>query len=220
MPSRMARSTSSRVTAGVRGTLEPGHEQARSRCQDRQHRKSCERTILRTGWSNLLRTFYACSNSREPHDRASSGQRGVDDDVGGDLEGRLVGVALAVEPGVPFQGAADVVLGVDDGPVAVDLDALELGKVLAAAGGLGVLDVGEVEADLGGVELVVAGDGDQGVVGEELGDEPAEGGVEGGAAAGGVGEERAAAGLDVPPQGVEVLLGEGERGAAVEVDQG
>ena len=111
---------------------------------------------------------------------------------------------------MPFEGAADVVLGVDDGPVAVDLDAFELGKVLAAAGGLGVLGVGEVEADLGGVELVVARDRHQGVVGEQFGDEPAEGGVEGGAAAGGVGEEGAPAGLDVPPQGVQVFLRERE----------
>src|SRR5271165_6323757 len=147
-------------------------------------------------------------------------QCGIDDDIGGDLECRLVGVALAVESGVSFQGTADVVLGIDDRPVAVDLDSLELGKVLAAAGGLGVLGIGEVEADLGGVELLVAGDGDQGVVGQELGDEAPEGGVEGGTAAGGVAEERAAAGLEVPPQGVEVLLCEGEGGAAVKVDQG
>ena len=64
------------------------------------------------------------------------------------------------------------------------------------------------------------GIGTSGVAGKELGDEPAEGGVEGRAAAGGVGEQRAAAGLDVPPQGVEVFPGEGERGAAVQVDQG
>ena len=137
-------------------------------------------------------------------------QGGIDDDVGGDLECRLVGVTLAVEPRMSFQGTADVVLGIDDGPVAVDLDALELGEVLAAASGLGVLRIGEVKADLGGVKLVVAGDGDQWVVGQELGDEAPEGGVEGGAAAGGVAEERATAGLEVPPQGVEVLLGEGE----------
>src|SRR5208283_2375261 len=74
-------------------------------------------------------------------------QGGIDDDVGGDPESRLVGVALAVEPRMSFQGTADVVLGIDDGPVAVDLDALELGEVLAAAGGLGVLRIGEVKAD-------------------------------------------------------------------------
>src|SRR5208337_3288519 len=85
-------------------------------------------------------------------------QSGIDDDVGGDPESRLVGVALAVEPRMSFQGTADVVLGIDDDPVAVDLDALELGEVLAAAAGLGVLRIGEVKADLGGVELVVAGD--------------------------------------------------------------
>src|SRR5208283_6175357 len=79
--------------------------------------------------------------------RAILRQCGIDDDVGGDLESRLVGVALAVEPRMSFQGTADVVLGIDDGPVAVDLDALELGEVLAAAGGLGVLRIGEVKAD-------------------------------------------------------------------------
>ena len=61
--------------------------------------------------------------------------------------------------------------------------------------------------------------GTSGLVGKELGDEAAKGGVEGRAAAGGVGEERAAAGLEVPPQGVQVLLGERQRGAAVDVDQ-
>src|SRR5271165_7332235 len=75
----------------------------------------------------------------------SSRERGVDDDVGGDFERGVVIVALAIEPGVALQGAADVVLGVDDGPVVVDLDALELGEILAAAGGLGVLAILEVE---------------------------------------------------------------------------
>src|SRR5208283_5818922 len=134
----------------------------------------------------------------------SSRQRGVDDDVGGDFERGVVIVALAIESGVAFQGAADIVLGVDDGPVVVDFDALELGEILAAAGGLGVLAILEVEADL--VELVIAWDGDQGVVGEELGDEASEGAVEGGTAAGGIAEEGASTRLDVPPQGIEVIV--------------
>ena len=70
------------------------------------------------------------------------------------------------------------------------------------------------------VELVVLGNGNQGVAGQEFGHEPAERGVEGRAAAGGIGEERAAAGLDVPPQGIQVFLGEGQRGPAVQVNQG
>ena len=57
------------------------------------------------------------------------------------------------------------------------------------------------------------------MVGQQLGGEAAEGGVEGGAAAGRVGEERAAAGLEVVAQGLEVLLGEREGAAAVDVDQ-
>ena len=56
-------------------------------------------------------------------------QRGVDDDIGGDFECRFVVVALAIQPGVLLQGTADVVLGVDDGPVVVDLDALLRKKV-------------------------------------------------------------------------------------------
>ena len=142
MPSRMARSTSSRVTAARAGEAEV--------------RTTSRPAIAR---ANRARSLEEAKHADDLSRRESgSGQGGVDDDVGGDLEGRLVSIALAVEPGMPFQGAADVVLGVDDGPVAVDLDALELGEVLAAAGGLGVLGVGEVEADLGGVELVVAGD--------------------------------------------------------------
>ena len=74
-------------------------------------------------------------------------------------------------------------------------------------------------ADLGGVELVVARNRHQRIVGEELGDEPAKGGVERRAAAGGVGEERAAAGLEMPAQGLQVLLAEGQRRPAVDVDQ-
>ena len=73
---------------------------------------------------------------------------------------------------------------------------------------------------LRGVELVVAGDRHQRVVGQQLGDELAERGVEGGAAAGGVGEERAAArargaggARRGPPSAND------ERRAAVDVDQ-
>ena len=153
--------------------------------------------------------------------RRRSGQGRVDDDVGGDPHGALVGVALAVEPLLAFEGAADVVGGVDDRPVAVDLDAFELGAVLAAAGGLGVLDVGEVEADAGGVELVVGRDRLQRVVGR--------------AARRRTGGRRrrrrrlpqAASAKKVPPPGSRCLRrashrsgAEGEGGAAVDVDQG
>ena len=137
-----------------------------------------------------------------------SGQRRIDHDVAGDLERALVGVAFALDAGVPLQGAADVVLRVDDGPVVVELDPFELGEVAAAAGPLGVLDVREVGADLGCEKLVVARNGDQRVVGEQLGDEPAKCRVEGRAAAGGVGEQRPAARVEMPAQRVEVLLAE------------
>ena len=103
--------------------------------------------------------------------------------------------------------------------MAVELDPFELREVAAAAGGLAVLDVGEVEADLAGVDLVVARDRHERVVGEQLGDELAERGVEGGAAAGGVGEERAAAGLEVAAEQGDLLGRERERGAAVDVDR-
>ena len=84
------------------------------------------------------------------------------------------------------------------------------GKSLPPPAALLYWHVDEVEADLRGVELVVAGDRHERVVGQQLGDEPAEGGVEGGAAAGGVGEERAAAGVEVLAERGHVLLGEGQ----------
>src|SRR6516162_10171358 len=42
-----------------------------------------------------------------------SRQRRIDDDIPGDLDGALVGVALAVEPRVPLQRAAQVELRID-----------------------------------------------------------------------------------------------------------
>src|SRR5579883_2557504 len=87
-----------------------------------------------------------------------SGEGGVDDDVPGDPDGALVGVALAVEARVPLQGAAQVEFRVDDRPVPVDLDPLELREVPAAAGRLGVLAIPQVEAHLFGIELIVARD--------------------------------------------------------------
>ncbi len=93
------------------------------------------------------------------------------------------------------------------------------GKPEAAAGRLAVADVGEVVADLAGVKVVVAGDRLQRAVGEHRGDELAERGVERRAAARGVGEDRAAAGLEVPAEPVLVVGAEGEAGPAVEVDQ-
>ena len=77
----------------------------------------------------------------------------------------------------------------------------------------------KVGADLVGVDLVVVRDRDQRVVGEQLGDEPAKGRIERRAAAGGVGEDRAAAGLEVLAQGVEVFLAERQGRPAVDIDQ-
>src|SRR6476661_5730323 len=117
MPSRMARSTSSRVTAARDVVVTPDIARTRAastipvRMQGIGRR--CMTETSRPAWP-----------SREG---------GVDDDVGGDLQRRLVGVSLAVQPRVPLQRAADVVLRVDHRPVAVDLDALELGIVPAAA---------------------------------------------------------------------------------------
>ena len=135
-------------------------------------------------------------------------QVGVDHDIAGDLHGALVRVALAVDtPVVPLQGAADVELRVDDRPVAVDLDAFELRESpWPPPAALVYCDLRQVEADLVRVQLVARRDRTRGWFGQELGDEAAEGGVEGGAAAGGVGEERAAAGLEVSAQGLEVFL--------------
>ena len=101
--------------------------------------------------------------------RVASRKRRVDDDVAGDLQGALVGVALALDAGVPLESAADIVFRIDDGPVVVDPHALELREVDAAAGRLGVLHLGEVGADLGGVELVFPRDRNQGIGGKQLG---------------------------------------------------
>ena len=76
-------------------------------------------------------------------------QRRVDHDIGGDPGRTRVRVPLAVDAGVPFEGTADVEFRVDDRPVVVELDSLELGKTSLAARRRGVLDVLEVEADLG-----------------------------------------------------------------------
>ena len=64
------------------------------------------------------------------------GKRGVDHDIAGDLDRALVGIALAFDAGVSLERAADVVLGVDDRPVVVDLHSFELGEIAAAAGRL------------------------------------------------------------------------------------
>src|SRR5437763_481558 len=93
--------------------------------------------------------------SRGAGETPRSGKRRVRHDVGGDPQGALIGVPFAVEPLLPFEGTAQVVLRVDDGPVAVELDPFELGEVATAPRGLAVLDVGEVEPDLVGVDLVV-----------------------------------------------------------------
>ena len=126
-----------------------------------------------------------------------SRQRRVDHDVGGDLGRARVCVTLAVEAGVPFEGAADVELRVDDRPVVVELDPFELGKTAASARGLGVLDVFEIEPDLGRQQIVVVGDGDQRMVRKELGDELAKRRIEGRTAARGIGEQRSAARVEV-----------------------
>ena len=79
-----------------------------------------------------------------------SRQSRVDHDVAGDLERTFIGIALTLNAGMSFESAADVVLGIDDDPVVVDLYALELRKIAATAGSLGVLDLREVGPDLDG----------------------------------------------------------------------
>ena len=59
----------------------------------------------------------------------------------------------------------------------------------------------KVGADLRRVEVVIARDRNQRVGGKQLGDEPPERGIEGGAAAGRVGEERAAPGVEMTAAG-------------------
>jgi hypothetical protein len=117
-----------------------------------------------------------------------------------------VRVALAAPIVVPIQDAANPVLRIDDRPVAVDLHALQLGIVLAAACGLGVLALAEVEAGRIGVKFVVPGDRHELFVRQQFCDETAEGGIERRIAAGRIGEEGAAAWNEVAPQGDEVLV--------------
>ena len=76
-------------------------------------------------------------------------QRGIDHDIRRDFGRTLVGVTFAIDTRVPFEGAADIELRVDDRPVVVELDSLELGKTAAPPEGVGVLDVFEVEPNLG-----------------------------------------------------------------------
>ncbi len=65
-----------------------------------------------------------------------------------------------------------------------------------------------------------AGMGSRGWSGNEFGDELPEGGVEGFAAASGVGEDDAAAGFEVATEDLHLFGREGDAGAAVEVDEG
>ncbi len=107
----------------------------------------------------------------------------------------LIAVPLAIQPLVTFERTAEVVLQIDDRPVAVDLDPLKLGIVDSAADRLGEVDISQVVTHLLRVELVVARDRDEGSIREQGGDELAERGVERRTPAGGIGEER-------PPPGV------------------
>src|SRR5262249_34180839 len=79
-----------------------------------------------------------------------SGERGVNDDIARDQKRAFVGVTLAVEAAVTLERAADVVFRVNDRPVVVELDSLELGVIATTAGCLGVLDIAQVGTDLGG----------------------------------------------------------------------
>jgi hypothetical protein len=69
---------------------------------------------------------------------ARSGKRRIDDDVAGNLERALIGVAFALDAGMALESAADVVL-INDGPVAVDSHPLELREIGATPRGFGVL---------------------------------------------------------------------------------
>ena len=61
--------------------------------------------------------------------------------------------------------------------------------------------------------------GTSGLIGQQLGNEAAERGIEGHAAASRVGEQHSSAGVEVAAEGLEIFLGERERGAPVNVDQ-
>src|ERR1017187_9852658 len=83
-----------------------------------------------------------------------SGQRGIDHDIASDLPGALWCVALGLYVVFSLERAADVVFRVDDGPVVVDLDSLELREAAPAASGLRELDFRKIKANLGRVELI------------------------------------------------------------------
>src|SRR5262245_34207231 len=103
MPSRIARSTSSLVIAPRAAIAGPSSTGVR------------ERNIRRTGRNRSWRVMGR--SRRGGFDRPGSRKRRVDDDVGRDPERGLVSITLAVEAGMALEGAADVVLGIDDGPV-------------------------------------------------------------------------------------------------------
>src|SRR5262245_33093418 len=121
---------------------------------------------------------------------------------------------------MPLERAAEVILRVDHGPAPADLHSFQLRQTTTASGRPRVLRVRQVVPDLPGVQIIGARDGCERVTGKQGGDELAEGDVEGGAAAGGVGEEGSAARLEVSPEVLRVLRRERERGPAVDVDQG
>ncbi len=148
-----------------------------------------------------------------------SGQHRIDHDIAGDPDRALVGVALAFDARVSFQSAADVESRVDNNPVVVDLDALELREVLAAASRLGVLHFREIDSHPCGKELIIAWDGDQWIVGEQLGDEAPERRIESGRAASSVGEDGSSTGVKVSTECVEIFPTKTQGRTTVDIDE-
>ena len=148
-----------------------------------------------------------------------SGQGRVDDDVAGDLDGAFVRVALAFDARVALERAADVVLGIDDRPVVVDLYSLEQRKIAAAARNLWCTGRYSGRLRLYRNKLGHREEWDHGIIGKQLRDEPAKSRIERRSTTRGVGEDRAAAGLEVLAQGVQIFPAERERGPAMNVDE-
>ena len=78
-----------------------------------------ERPSRRSPVSLFCRVSNRCARWAQTGPRVGSWQGGVDHDVGGNPGRTRVSVPLAVDTGVTFERAADVVLRVDDRPVVV-----------------------------------------------------------------------------------------------------
>ena len=145
---------------------------------------------------------------------------GVDEDVGAEFEGVVVGVGLGVGVGELFPAVGEGEAGIDDDRNAVFDDGFEHGLLEAGGDGFGERGVGNLaEFEDVGKDGVVGGKGFELCAGEDFFDHGAEGAVEGLGAHGGFGEEDAA-GVEVVGEAFLFFVGEVEFAEAGHVEDG